>query len=64
MPLSAWIDAPGAIARRLSGAGFTEPWLVPSAVSFLASVLEPDWRVLELGAAPRLLGGLSGAVMY
>jgi SAM-dependent methyltransferase len=49
MPLSAWARLPKSVLRRLRGRDEETPWMVPAAVSWLASQIRPQWRVLELG---------------
>lgn len=50
MPLAAWRDLPVALWGRVTGRASDTPWIAPAAVSFLARVLKPDWRVFEFGS--------------
>jgi hypothetical protein len=48
MPADAWLRLPLTLMERLIPP--QRPWLVPSSIRQLERLIEPHWRVLELGA--------------
>jgi hypothetical protein len=50
MPLDAWYRLPSTLWQRLSGRHRNQPWIVPSALSFLAKTITRDWKVFEFGS--------------
>jgi hypothetical protein len=50
MPLNAWLRLPLTIAERFTSIPSRRPWIVPSAIPYLDEIMQPNWRVLELGA--------------
>ena len=51
LPLAELGNAGRSVVRRLrAGVAYDEPWIAPSATAALARMIDPSWRVLELGS--------------